>query len=154
MPSVKAAFLLAKRRCVQSRTHLLTSIHVSKMAAEISSWIWSLTTDLNNTGSRIQYILPLKFWSHRRHFGTPDPVCFAGMVNICYAYVATDVAMVSINWKSCGGHLGTPNSWISGFILAVGWVIQYYSDSVFDFLWQLFSDKNGNFLLQKHTRML
>ena len=25
-------------------------------------------------------------------------------------YVAIDVAMVSINRKSCGGHLGTPNS--------------------------------------------
>ena len=36
--------------------------------------------------------------------------------------------MVSINRKSCGGHLGTPNSWFSGFIFAVGWVIQYYSD--------------------------
>ena len=57
-------------------------------------------------------------------------------VRIWSIYVTTFPQMLpwfrvlSINRKSCGGHLDTPNSWLfvifCGFIFAVGWAIQLY----------------------------
>ena len=85
-------------------------------------------TDLNNTGSCIQYILPIKFEAKIRHLRTPGPVFFAGVV-ICFYLVFSSLVLglaLSAILVLQIRHLRSVIDVIYGDF--TGCVIQYYSD--------------------------